>query len=1052
MHGCLMSAFYKTTFILKRITLILLLAIAFGAVDGFAQKTAVLWYNKVGLEEGLSSPDYNFYVYVDTEGFCWISSMTGLNRYDGHSVKQYHSDFRDSTALFGENIQSRFFEDRRHNLWFCTYEAVHCYDRRHDTFRHYFVRNENGGWQQEDYQVFALEQDSLLWFRAGQQVYRVNVDNPGQTAALFPAAKPIYSTTYYHFFTGTAPDGALRYIFSSTNEKLAGLECVEIQRGAMRRRRTYFDKQGPNPSPLNVFQVYFENPENIWLTTQKGLVKWNLDRPDSIRLYDFQFTGYSYLAPSDPNHFFVSFSNKGLYLFDKSNGHWMPYPLKPVRYEQHAATLNPRNLFLDRNNVLWVTTPLEGVVYAHPGKRKFGSFPNPEFFRGKEFLFRNLLYDPAGQVWCCYNGGFFLLDRAGALLDHIPINAGRDQTVVLNFARGDSVNGIWAATSRGLRLYHPDRRNFERIPGLEGVDVLYLYRLRDGPLLATTLFGNIYAIEKKDGAWHTRTVLAAGGIAYTSIFEDRRGRIYICRNEAGIEVFEYRGDTLRQTTTLPVRGAINSFCEAPPNGQTLWIGSSFGLVKINTEHLDKAPEVFTEKQGLPNNNVLGIVPGMEDTLWLSTMAGLAVFEEQNKTFHGYSPADGTMSKRFDKFACLPLPGGEIWFGGSEGITVVPAVTAPAIETPPAVLLTGLKINDELPSRVICAATGATNLNQLQRLELPFAQNTLSFSFAAVDFAYPPGTRVAYKLEGMDKDWVELNRGEAGFARYPNLSPGDYVFQVRGANSDGRWNDAPRRLLVRILAPYWKTWWFQGGLLLAGLLVAAVLVLYRINQVRKTEQLKRRIAENKMAALIAQMNPHFIFNSLQSINSYILRNNRKKASEYLGRFSRLMRMILEGSRNALHSIEKERELLELYLKVETQRFKEPFQYDIVLDESLDTYGTQIPSMMLQPFVENAIWHGLAQKEGAGFIQISIENAGSILRCTVSDNGVGRKKSAELSLQKGKAHESRALQILSERLELLFPGQQNLCAVRYTDLMDDEGRPAGTKVEISLPLVG
>lgn len=1024
--------------------------IAFIPDMAFSQGEELLWYNKIGQEEGLSSQDYNFYVFVDTEGFAWIGSTTGLNRYDGHTVKQYRSNFRDSSALFGENIQSRFFEDRQHNLWFCTYEAVHCYDRQNDKFQHFFVQNQKGEPQQADYQVFCLEQDSMLWLRAGQQVYRININHPAQTAALFRSAKALFSTDYYHFFTGTAADGAVQYVFAGTNEKQTGLECFKIQAGKLIHRDTFFHKNGLQTPELGVFQVYFEHPEQVWLTTNKGLVKWNLIHPDRMQLFEFQFTGYSYLVPRDKGSFIVSFSSRGLFLFDKSTRQWAPYQLHPVKKAQHPVELSPRNLFLDRNDVLWITIPLEGVIFAHLRKRKFRSYPNPDDLRRKEFMFRNIMNMPDGSVWCSYTDGFLVLNKQGAQIKHIPLNTSQIAPRSINHAWADSSNGIWTATSRGLLLYNPSSQQFYMVPSSEKMDILYLYKLRDGPLLASTLHGNIFAIEKKSGGWALRSVLNTGGVPYTSIYEDHRKQIYICANEAGIDVFDYRGDTLFLKTSLPVRGAVNT-CYEIPSESALWVGTSFGLTKINTGRLSEAPMVFTEKHGLPNNNVLGVVRDNRDKLWLSTATGLASFDLNTRTIHKYSMADGVLSKRFDKYAFLKLSDGSIWFGGSDGITIVPAAMTPAIKTPAEVLLTGMSINDHVTTRIPCVRTGATSLNRLQQIRLAHTENTLSFSFAAVDYAFPPGTEVAYQLAGMDKGWVHLEPGKAGFARYPNLPPGDYTFMVKGANSDGLWSDRQHQLQVSILPPYWQTWWFQGFLLLSGLLVVVAAMLYRINQIRKTEQLKRRIAENKMAALIAQMNPHFIFNSLQSINGYILGNNRKQASEYLGRFSRLIRMILEGSRNAMHSIEKEKDLLELYLKVESQRFKTPFQYEITIDTSLDTYEVQIPSMMLQPFVENAIWHGLSHKSDVGRIHISIENAGALLRCSVSDNGVGRKKALEIALQKGKTHESRALQILSERLELLFPGQQKQCSILYTDLYDQEGHPAGTKVEIKLPLV-
>ena len=1023
----------------------------FFAADLFGQGANMLWYNRISQEEGLSSQDYNFYVYVDSEGYTWISSTAGLNRFDGFHIKQYHSDFQDSTALFGENIQSRFFEDSRHNLWFCTYEAVHCYNRRLDNFQHFFIRNDEGGQIGEDYYVFQLEQDSILWLRADHGVYRVNINDPEKTGKMFETARKLFETGYFHLYTGLAKDRSVQYIFACSDDKKTGVTRFEIMNGALRNQDTFFDKSGDPALETGIYQVEFEDPENIWLTTGKGLARWSLSKRDKIEIFPFRFQGYAYFAPFGKQYLIVSFFGKGIFLFDKNSGRYTPFLLKPVKQlNAVAAERTCRNIYLDRNQVLWVSIPPEGVLYTSLQKRKFTAIAHSDSLRGEKFNYRNFIENKDGRIWCGYGDGILGFDHRGNVTGRIAIRTNPPVRISVNSILADSSGCIWAATNKGLfRQIAPDRA-FQIVPGTKNTDFLYLYQLSSGQVLASSLYGEIFNIAESNGQWAPRSILK-NNVGYTTIYEDRRRQVYICRNEVGIDVFDYKKDTLIIKGTLPVRGSVNAWFE-DPDGQHLWVGTSFGLAKVNMSRFADTPLLYNEKDGLLNNNVMSIVSGDAGHLWLGTGGGLASFYLGEHTFRNYSMADGMLSDRFDKFSGLKLKStGDIWLGGAGGVTVVPSRRVPDIDTKAGVLLTEIKVNDGENIRVVCSETGTTDLNKIQHLEFPYSENTLSFSFVAVDYADPAATQVAYLLKGVDKAEVKGKRGEAGFARYPNLSDGDYVFMIRGANSDGIWNETPHRLIITILPPYWATWWFRSLIAAAILALIFAGVSYRINQIRKTEQLKRRIAENKMSALIAQMNPHFIFNSLQSINSYILKNNRKQASEYLGRFSRLMRMILENSRRSMHSLEKERELLELYLKVESQRFKEPFLYKINIDESLDTYETQLPCMMLQPFVENAIWHGLSHKKTAGTIQIDIGSTGALLKCTVTDNGVGRQKAAEIALKKGRAHESKALQILSERLELLFPGQQHLCAIEYSDLLDEFGEPAGTKVEISLPIL-
>jgi hypothetical protein len=394
--------------------------------------------------------------------------------------------------------------------------------------------------------------------------------------------------------------------------------------------------------------------------------------------------------------------------------------------------------------------------------------------------------------------------------------------------------------------------------------------------------------------------------------------------------------------------------------------------------------------------------------------------------------------------------GSIWLGGMKGITIIPADPIRLIQDQPRLFLSQLKIDDEIPDSVICRETGVANLNQVRVLEYTYQHNTISFYFAASDYADPEGTELRYKLENEDEDFVSVENGSVGFARYSNLPSGKYRFIMEALNSDGAPESVNKRSIeLRIRPPFWDTWWFKSGGSVLLILAILGVMRFRLSQVREKEQLKTRIAENKMSALIAQMNPHFIFNSLQSVNRFILQKDRRQASEYLGRFSGLIRMMLEHSRTSKHLLEDEVKFLKLYMRVESQRFQIPFEYEVEVAPNVNQ-GLEIPSMMLQPFVENAIWHGVSHKEGTGHIRVEIAQLEHLLFCSVEDDGVGRAKAAEIAMQKGRKHKSQAMEIVKERLDLLFPDQREYCNIRYTDLEDAAGRPAGTRVEVSLPL--
>jgi len=162
------------------------------------------------------------------------------------------------------------------------------------------------------------------------------------------------------------------------------------------------------------------------------------------------------------------------------------------------------------------------------------------------------------------------------------------------------------------------------------------------------------------------------------------------------------------------------------------------------------------------------------------------------------------------------------------------------------------------------------------------------------------------------------------------------------------------------------------------------------------------------------------------------------------------MMLENSRDTKHLVETEVEFLMLYMKVEAQRFKHTFGYEINVDEEIDPSIIEIPSMMLQPFVENAIWHGISHRMEGGYIKINLDLKGEILQCSIEDNGVGMKAAAKIAEARGKTHKSRAMSIVKDRLKLLFPKQQEMCDVKHKDIIDGNGLVCGTRAVVRLPI--
>jgi sensor histidine kinase YesM len=244
-----------------------------------------------------------------------------------------------------------------------------------------------------------------------------------------------------------------------------------------------------------------------------------------------------------------------------------------------------------------------------------------------------------------------------------------------------------------------------------------------------------------------------------------------------------------------------------------------------------------------------------------------------------------------------------------------------------------------------------------------------------------------------------------------------------------------------------------AVLILGVLTFRNILLIRRNEKLKSENIRRELihktTEMEMQALRAQMNPHFVFNCLNSINSFIMKNESQAASDYLTQFSRLMRLVLNNSKKSWITLEDEIEMLILYLDMEKLRFKNAFRYELLCGKGVDPPSLFIPPLLLQPFVENAIWHGLMHKKENGLVTISFTIENDILHCTVIDNGIGRVEAANAGSKSSQIHKSMGIQITRERLALINQElDQKKVIFQIEDMIDKEGQAAGTKVDLSI----
>jgi len=496
----------------------------------------------------------------------------------------------------------------------------------------------------------------------------------------------------------------------------------------------------------------------------------------------------------------------------------------------------------------------------------------------------------------------------------------------------------------------------------------------------------------------------------------------------------------------------------------LWIGTVKGLFLFKDNEFQQIDSL-----NLPYD-IRDITMSKDSILFLATQGNGVILYKNNKILQHYTTDNGLTSNNCTKFL---LDENHLWIGTNRGLNKLNITTNEFYyintqnglpdnninfidtrndtllistdngiayfrkdikikETPPEINITDIKIN-EIDTIL------QTNY------DLSYNENNLQIEYNAISYGQNQDIKCQYKIDQLYNQWIETSLNQI---QYPSLPPGYYNFLIRSKSSNSDWSN-PVEIGFTIQKPFWSRWWF----LLFVFFSCAFIIYHTINnlikRLKKEAALSQQLKVYQLTALRSQMNPHFMYNSLNSIQEYIMIQDKKSANKYLGRFSKLMRTILNMSDKENVSLEDEVDALNLYLELEALRFEEGFEYKITLDEKIDKDEFFIPPMLIQPFVENAIVHGLQDKTGSKLLKIDFKLKGeNFIVCTIEDNGVGRKRAAEIKANNPSPYPSKAINLTQKRLDLLHSTYQNVVSSEMIDLFDQAGQPKGTKVILNI----
>lgn len=1020
----------------------------------------ILYLQHLSTKEGLTANTYTDILRRDSRHFIWVSSINGLNRYDGNEVMQFLPDRTDPHQLFDPLVQSAFFEDSVGRVWFNTSQKIHTYIPGKENFNQIFIQDRQGI---EVHDFHIIHYDSLennLWALVMRDTLKrfydlllLDADHPESNYQHIDKL-PNYYHEGVHVEEGEYPG---QYYLIQPRER--GWEVRFYELGEKPKTKLFKNNKA---NAFKGFSFHHDAKKKLWVGTNQGLIQTDLEGQSfqiSSTFLGDSVKGIRGIVHYDDQHLLIGTENQGLLLFNKDT-----YKYVQQVHTMQAGFVMPlksviKSMYLDKDHTVWISTVSEGVFYSNLKKKRFKSYLQKDL-SGKQYNIKSLTEGPEGNIWSLTNNALIITNREGKTLRNSWTQLQNEQIfngIEFYYIHADSKGRIWACTNRGLYVLAPSHTNFKLVHNQDTIHktkivATYVKELKSGKVLVSSYGNGIFEVASQNGNFTLSQALLRKEEKgdFTVVFEDRSGKLYTSKYRSGIEIYTKKEDSFSLSDFLSFTPLVYSIAESPRSGR-IWIGSSQGLYWIEKKgnNLTLQKDSIFSQQFITVN---GLQFDLEGQMWISTNQGLLLYDpfwEPHDTskklpsghFRIFDVSDGLQETEFNFYSFTQTKKGELVFGGVNGYSIFDPQDIHSYPIPSRPSITKIELNGKIMKGNDRYKTIIYKEQQIKQLSLPPNERSLNLYFSAMEYGNPKSCKFHYYLRDMKGKY--LDEGQDNFVRYFNLAPGKYLFELYASNSEGIWSEEPLRLALELKPYFVET---AGFYLLLALISLGILYAIYQNQIEHIRK-KQQLTELENTILRVQMNPHFIFNSLNSIRSYIWDKNIKTADTFLMDVSTLTRKILNLADKRYISLAQERELLKDYMDIEAVRFKQAFSYRFDMANELELDEILIPTMILQPFVENAIIHGFSRKKKGGKIQIHFSIKAENLFCRIKDNGVGLKSAANPS----KKHESKALEITRKRLRLITEQTGKATHLDIIDLSELDENLTGTQVTLSIPLL-
>lgn len=958
--------------------------------------------------DGLPSPEV-YEVLQDSRGYLWFGTDHGVSRFNGYSFENFGVErgLRDNVVFY-------LREDPRGRIWMVSMsERLYYYDYERDS-------------------VIAYEHNPILLEHATRQA--------GPQGFHVDSAGTIFRSLENRGVLKIGPEERATLLPEMSWEgtlvaKIAGqyflTQGANYQEEWLKKGRAsflYHDESGWQWIELT-FRKYPASNSKAYVVALAD-DRWLLQAYDYFYLFNGCTLVWSRPAPGFQlistcrdarGRIFLGGLGGGVRMYEDEEA------LKNDRYSAFLEGYSVSHIVEDRQGGYWFTTTEDGVFHAPVFA--FNVFNRSHGLPEDHIV--SLHVGRPDSIWVATRrGALLLIDGAGRKV--IPLPRPWGPVELFDLQRGPA-GRLWLATGAGLyRSAHDGTIQKVSLPVTRFSYFKKLFFSRKNPdhLYLLWSYGFLKISIRQQSV-----LLDAFDLGFShrinDLLEDRRGRLWIGTTEG---LFVLQGDSLvspvRQHPHLGLR--VEALAETDEGalvigtkgaGLLLWRDDAFREVGV--------------KEGLASAMVESLHVDEGGNVWVATFEGISRLSPDGRIVN-YSVRDGLPS---NEVTAIHSHGGRVWAAGRGGLVEIADKKSGA--TPPP-FVEELRINNKMvrPDRLRRLAPG---------------QNHLQLSLLSIDYAQYGRISYRYRL-GPQEAW---NYGTNRRVNYAALAPGAYRFEAQAQDKDGGWSTSYVLPFV-IRPPFWRRWWFWALLSLSVggivyLFYRDRLVLYRQQMALQQAQLQyereraatqKQIQDLQAVALRAQMNPHFIFNCLNAIQGFIAGGEKLDASRYLARFARLMRGTLDASLDVRISLREEVTMLENYLALEQMRFDRHFSYQVELADGLDAFDTTIPPLLVQPFVENAIVHGLTDTSREGRVEVRYQKVEDRLRVTVTDNGIG--PTAARGRQTA-AHRSVGMTLTQKRLALLDRSRRDE-AIQILETKDETGVVTGTRVIIDIPVGG